>query len=334
MKFIKNYFIWILFTSSTPTDYGINASLVYVDSGKPSFSFNSKGPDGKKHIVYEIPYQLQGGISFNLDSKFYEKYGCEFSGTGQYGNEIYIGWSAFGGAVNGGLVKEKGALFDYPAHPSGVAVQFRWKSIPNGRPNEMVFFNSSQIRDIPKLYVVAGPTGIYKHPKLGNIWAFSSGKTPLILPYVEIYGLTCGSLSLFGTELPVPPVVNNHLDRQCTFDIDNNVLDLTDPIGATQIRPFISIKVTANCSSMNGSITHVHLRAEPAQIELVPNQLIASLQFDNGSNIKYDWEILPNGSGHTGSSNIELKAITKLTSSIPIPPGFYKQSAIITISYE
>lgn len=277
------------------------------------------GPDGNSYQVSTLKYSYRGTISLDIDESFYNRIGnCEIDSPSA---QIFIGWTVMQPGISGIVYKENGALYD-AAFPAGVGVQSRWIGMDLGKPEFVATFSRPTLA--AEVYVTNGPRGIYKMPGSGReVYVHGDGQSPNVLPYSDMYGLSCGDQAILsvGDPIPTDPIEPPTPDIVCNFDFDDNVLNL----GTVDQTSAAYTSVSTNLNGYCNADASVDLEVLPSRMEM--GGLTIELMFDNDSDEKSGWYLNENRSDRT-----PLKAV--ITDVGTVTPGTYSKSGIVRINYE
>lgn len=277
-------------------------------------------PNGNVYKVSTLNYSYEGKISLTIDNNFYTSAGsdCSFSGAGR--RQAFIGWTVVQPGIAGSMTKDDGALYS-SSYPSGVGVQSMWAGISDGQPEFTITFNSPNTS--AQVYVSNGPSGMYTMPGNGRkVYVHGPGQSPNVLPYSDIYGLSCGDVVRIGVSIPSEPIEPPQPDTVCNFWFDDNVLNLGVVDQTSASGSYVSEKINGQCNAD----ASVNLRMSPQ--DYLMGGLTVHLSFDNdySSDKKSNWQLREN---QIASSTLraEISNVGTLT------PGEYSKSGVVYIDY-
>lgn len=297
---------------------GDAAGFIVQDANDP---WTGTATNGKQYKVSTLKYSYQGTVTLTVDASFYSAIGgnCSFLESGRT-REAFVGWTVMQPGVSGVVYNSAGALY-YDGFSGGVGVQTRWRGMSAGKPEFKATFNNSGV--FAYVYVSDGPQGLYKMPGGKSVYVHTSGQVPNAVPYVDIYGLSCGAVLGVGTVIPAEPIEPPQPDIVCDFStsgaIDLGVLDVTTANGASG-----TTELYSRCTG-DATVTAVIRSADGKDNVAELGGLTIPVTFSNGTNtITY--------SANTGTNTQNIYA--RVSGATSLTPGEYSQSMIVYLNYE
>ncbi|EMI5492250.1 hypothetical protein REJ26_003395 [Providencia stuartii] len=273
-------------------------------------------PDGNTYNVSTLNYSYNGTITFSIDNSFYGD--CYFDPNISR-REAFIGWTVMKPGITGNVTKDDGALYS-PNYPSGVGVQEKWIGIPDGEPDFVIEFNNPNVS--AQVYVSNGPSGMYTMPGNGRrVYVHGAGQSPNVLPYSDIYGLSCGDVVRIGYPIPSEPIEPPEPDTVCDFWLNDDTLDL----GTVDQKSAANANASARLNGICNADASVNLRATPYDMKM--GGLTIRMMFDDyNSNTKSNWNL---SEDRTESTSL-WAVVTNIGNVIP---GDYSKSGVVYIDY-
>lgn len=278
--------------------------------------------DGKSYKVSTLKYSYSGTISLNINESFYYGLGnCEIVDPKA---QLFVGWTVMQPGITGTVYNSAGALYD-KGFGGGVGVQTRWVGMPLGKPEFIATFSAPGLS--AEVYVTDGPQGFYTKPgRSSPVYVHGAGARPNVIPYADLYGLSCGDHAYLSVGEPIPtePIEPIEPDLVCNFWLDEDTLDL----GVVDQNSAMKANRSGVISGQCNSDVIVNLEVLPQDMHM--GGLTVSMSFDDNywSAKKNNWQL--------DRDKVENSILWAQVSSIDtdLVPGNYSKSGIIKIEYE